>query len=331
MFRTIDSSYIPTFYTPVSLPPQGFAAPSTEFEPNIWDQFGAGASPSGFVPSLMGPAQNFGALSYHQLNSGVPGLLQNAQGLDMMQPAVLMQLEQLKQMLMELLIMYLMLGGPQQQRGRDLGKMKSAPSGQMRRASWSPSNTSGGQTTGSGSTSSTSSPGTTASTSSAPTSSTATGANVSGSTGATGNRALDWSAAQMNPATANGVNSNNGRSLQDDPTAWDNWCLAFVSTAHGRAVPELAAGSAIRSFEKFQAAGKISQNRNNIPPGAPVFFQATQANGGYGHVAINTGRTTPSGDPIIRTTGWPGRSGVWEVPLSQLEQMSGGFIGWGQV
>ncbi len=325
MFRTIDPSSIPTFFAPVSLlAPQGFAAPSAAPDFNLWDQFGAG--PSGFVPSLMGPAQSFGALSYDQLNTGVPGLFQSARGLDMMQPALLMQLEQLKQMLMELLVMYLMLGGPQQPRGRDLGEMSGASHGQKQRTSWSPSSASSGSASHN---TNPSAPSSSNATSTAP--SAATGSNVSGSSGATGNRALDWSAAQMNPATATGVNSNNGRSLQSDPAAWDNWCLAFVSTAHGRAVPELAAGSAIRSFEKFQAAGKISQGRNNIPPGAPVFFQASSANGGFGHVAINTGRTTASGDPIIRTTGWPGRSGVWEVPLSQLEQMSGGYIGWGQV
>lgn len=144
-------------------------------------------------------------------------------------------------------------------------------------------------------------------------------------------RALDMSAAQMNPATATAVNRNTGQSAQRNRAAWDNWCLAFVATAYGRSVPELAAGSAIASARKFQSAGKLVARRDAIPAGAPVFFAATRSNGNFGHVAIFTGKKTASGDPIIRTSGWPGRSGIWEAPLSQLEKMTGQFIGYGAV
>ena len=107
-------------------------------------------------------------------------------------------------------------------------------------------------------------------------------------------QALDWSRAQMDPATATGVNSNNGLTAQQDPKAWNNWCLAFVSTAYGRKVPELRAGSAIQSYRNFEAAGKIVNSRD-IPAGAPVFFNTT-ANNQYGHIAIATGRTDANGD-----------------------------------
>lgn len=143
--------------------------------------------------------------------------------------------------------------------------------------------------------------------------------------------ALDWSRAQMDPATATGVNSNNGLSVSQDPKAWNNWCLAFVSTAYGRQVPELRAGSAIQSYENFRQAGKIDPSRTHMPAGAPVFFDATSRNGGYGHIAIFTGRYTDAGDPIIRTSGWRGRDGITEMPLSQLEAATGPFLGWGQV
>ncbi len=143
--------------------------------------------------------------------------------------------------------------------------------------------------------------------------------------------ALDWSRAQMDPATATGVNSNNGLSASQDPKAWNNWCLAFVSTAYGRQVPELRAGAAIQSYENFRQAGKIDPSRANMPAGVPVFFDATSRNGGYGHIAIFTGRYTDAGDPIIRTSGWRGRDGITEMPLSQLEAATGPFLGWGQV
>ncbi len=143
-------------------------------------------------------------------------------------------------------------------------------------------------------------------------------------------RALYWSQQQMNPVTGTGVNSNNGLSVSTDPKAWNNWCLAFVSTAYGRQVPELRAASAIESYRKFEAAGKIHTD-SPIPAGAPVFFAATSANGGAGHIAIATGRTTPDGDPIIRTSGWRGHDGITEMPLSELERITGRYLGWGDV
>lgn len=114
--------------------------------------------------------------------------------------------------------------------------------------------------------------------------------------------------------------------------AWNSWCLAFVSTAYGRQVPELQAPDAITSSRKFEAAGKLHESTANIPAGAPVFFAATPSNGQFGHIALATGRTDPAtGEPLIRSTGWNGKPGIFEAPLSYFTRTTGPWIGWGDV
>lgn len=144
-------------------------------------------------------------------------------------------------------------------------------------------------------------------------------------------QALAWSADQMPGGSGTGVNSNNRLSVARDPRAWNSWCLAFVATAYGRAVPELASADAKGSMAKFDAAGKLVRDRTNMPPGAPVFFEAGPRNGGFGHIAIFTGRYDDNGEPLIRTSGWNGYDGIHEVPLSWLEAQTGAFVGWGQI
>jgi hypothetical protein len=139
----------------------------------------------------------------------------------------------------------------------------------------------------------------------------------SGAPNAAAQQALNFSAAQMNPATANAQNPNNGQSEAQSPQAWDDWCLAFVSAAYGYQVPELRAATATDAYKNLAAEGKI-QTQGNPPAGAPVFFDSQP----WGHVAIATGKTAPDGEPIIRSTGWPGHSGIFEVTLSQLAQMT---------
>lgn len=142
-------------------------------------------------------------------------------------------------------------------------------------------------------------------------------------------RALDWSAQQMNPATANAANPNNGLTQGQDPNAWTNWCLAFVAGAYGYEVPELRAATAFDSFQNFAQQGRITQDRNP-PTGAPVFFDKTQGTP-WGHVGIATGQTTADGDPIIRTTGSPDNPGIKDVPLSQLEKQTATYLGWAKI
>jgi len=152
-----------------------------------------------------------------------------------------------------------------------------------------------------------------------------------GAPSAAAEQALAWSADQMPGGSGTGVNRNNGLSVAQDPKAWNSWCLAFVATAYGRAVPELASEDAKGSMAKFDAAGKLVRDRTNMEPGAPVFFEAGPKNGGYGHIAIFTGRYDENGEPIIRTSGWRGYDGIHEVPLSWLEAQTGAFVGWGDI
>lgn len=140
--------------------------------------------------------------------------------------------------------------------------------------------------------------------------------------------ALAWAYAQMNRDTATGVNSNNGKSYQKDPTAWNDWCLAFVSTAYGRDSKLLAAPRAIDAYENFKNAGRIV-TEGNPPAGAPVFFGATKSNGGNGHIVVATGRTTPDGDPIFISSGWPGRNGIFEITKSELAALGDPYLGYG--
>ncbi|HVE86768.1 MAG TPA: peptidoglycan-binding domain-containing protein [Myxococcales bacterium] len=152
--------------------------------------------------------------------------------------------------------------------------------------------------------------------------------------------ALAWSADQMidDGGSGTGINTN-VKNAQGEPLStkdagegmWNSWCLAFVASAYGRNVPELEAADAAHSMQKFAAQDRLVNDRTNIPPGAPVFFQPTSHNSGYGHIAIFTGKYDENGDPLIRTTGWRGFDGISEIPLSKLEAKTGAFAGWGVV
>jgi peptidoglycan hydrolase-like protein with peptidoglycan-binding domain len=161
--------------------------------------------------------------------------------------------------------------------------------------------------------------------------------------------ALELSEAQMYPTNPDGpflANPNqDGLTVADSVAAWNNWCLAFVSRAFGQSVPLITTGgSAIGAFNQLDAAGQIvpppaagQPFPQDIPPGSPMFFAASAANGQAGHVAIFTGRYTADGVPIVRTTGWgaPGdefyRPGIFEVPLTQLASGSGAYLGYGDL
>lgn len=141
--------------------------------------------------------------------------------------------------------------------------------------------------------------------------------------------ALDWSAQQMNPATATAVNPITGQSVAQNSDAWTNYCLKFVAAAYGNQIPELNQNTAFDSYKQFAAQGRIQQNREP-PAGAPVFFDQTQ-NTPFGHVGIATGKRDANGEPLIRTTGVAGSTGIQEVPLSVLEKYSARYVGWAQI
>ncbi|MDP7421045.1 MAG: SH3 domain-containing protein [bacterium] len=136
--------------------------------------------------------------------------------------------------------------------------------------------------------------------------------------------AIDWAYRQMNPATGTAINPSNGKSTAQDPKAWSGWCLGFVSSAYGRAVPNLGAPSAYESYKRFKNSGKIRTGMP-IPAGAPLFWAPKGSP--WGHVAIYSGRTTASGDPLIINPG----STVKEIPLSQLNKYCGQYLGYGVI
>jgi peptidoglycan hydrolase-like protein with peptidoglycan-binding domain len=142
--------------------------------------------------------------------------------------------------------------------------------------------------------------------------------------------ALTWSKDQMPGGTLQGQNHMRGNANSvGNPALWDSWCLGFVNNAYGQKVPELQKPAAIDSYHAFNNQGRIDTSRTSIPAGAPVFFKANGSNGGYGHIAIATGKTTSTGEPIIRSTGWAGHSGIFEAPLSELEAVCGaGYLGY---
>lgn len=131
--------------------------------------------------------------------------------------------------------------------------------------------------------------------------------------------ALTWARDQIN-GRKNGYNPNNGKTSKD-PKAWTGWCLAFVNSAYGRKKPLLMAYSAIQSYYKCKAAGKIKTSRNP-PPGAAMFTSTVPGNP-YGHVFIATGKMAGPNDPIIITnTGY----GIKEMPMSRMG--GGAYLGW---
>ncbi len=138
--------------------------------------------------------------------------------------------------------------------------------------------------------------------------------------------ALAWAKDQLN-GTGEGLNTNNGMKTKDDVTAWNNWCLAFVSTAYGRKVNELMEMSAITSYENFKKSGKI--NTNKKPPAGAIMYTGPVPGNPHGHIFLATGKYNKKNEPIIITTGGPNLDGIHEMPLSQLLKWSGGaYLGW---
>lgn len=139
--------------------------------------------------------------------------------------------------------------------------------------------------------------------------------------------ALTWAKDQMEGGTGLGVNANTGMKVKDDIQAWNNWCLAFVSTAYGRKINELMEMSAYTTFENFNRARKIKTDKK--PPAGAIMYTGPVAGNPHGHIFLATGRTDSNHDPIVITTGGPGLDGVTEMPLSKLLQWTGAaYLGW---
>lgn len=133
--------------------------------------------------------------------------------------------------------------------------------------------------------------------------------------------ALTWAADQKASGQRRGYNSNTGQTSRN-PKCWSGWCLAFISTAWGRKIPEMRAPSAVQSYYNFRRAGKIKTNRN--PPAGAVMFTDKTSTNPYGHIFMATGKKSSSGEPIvISNTG----SGIKEFTLSQMIGRNR-YLGW---
>jgi hypothetical protein len=139
--------------------------------------------------------------------------------------------------------------------------------------------------------------------------------------------ALTWAKDQMTNGTGEGINTNNGLKVKDDIAAWNNWCLAFVSTAWGRKINELMEMSAITTYENFKKAGKIKTDKK--PPAGAIMYTGPTGGNPHGHIFLATGKYNSDNDPIVITTGGPGLDGVTEMPLSQLVSWcNASYLGW---
>jgi len=139
--------------------------------------------------------------------------------------------------------------------------------------------------------------------------------------------AVQWGRDQLNAFTATDTNSNTGKSILMDPAAWDYWSQAFASAAYGRAVPELEAPSPIQSYRELMKAGAIISAGPLPPVGAVVFFD-TNETFPRGHVALSAGKPASSAETVIISSGWEGKSGVFELPLHELQQQCGQYLGY---
>ena len=139
--------------------------------------------------------------------------------------------------------------------------------------------------------------------------------------------AITWAQDQLNGGSGKGVNRNNGKSVCDDPKAWNDWCLAFVATAYNRVVPELAHESAIASYNAMKSAGKIKTDKR--PPAGAIMYTDTTSSNPYGHIFIATGKTNENGEPLVITSGSSASfDGIREMTLNQMIDICGNYLGY---
>ncbi|OGK13174.1 MAG: hypothetical protein A2W80_11720 [Candidatus Riflebacteria bacterium GWC2_50_8] len=140
--------------------------------------------------------------------------------------------------------------------------------------------------------------------------------------------AVTWAQDQMNGGSGKGLNVNNGKKVCDDPTAWNDWCLAFVNTAYNKAIGELQTESAIESYNAMKRAGKIVTGGR--PPAGAIMYTDASSSNPYGHIFIATGRTNESGEPLVVTTGSASSfDGVREMTLAEMINWSSGrYLGY---
>ena len=140
--------------------------------------------------------------------------------------------------------------------------------------------------------------------------------------------AVTWAQDQLNGGSGKGLNVNNGKKICDDPTAWNDWCLAFVNAAYNRSKEELLAESAIEAYNAMKRGGKILPTGR--PPAGAIMFTDASSSYPYGHIFIATGRTNENGEPLVISTGSAASfDGVREMTLAEMINLSSGrYLGY---
>jgi hypothetical protein len=149
------------------------------------------------------------------------------------------------------------------------------------------------------------------------------GDTLAGGYGSSGT-ACDFGASYTNPHTcrealASASNIASTQACSAPPSlgsTWRRWCLAFVAIAYGRSAAGY--GTAMEMYHAMQAKGLVSTSKDNIPPGALVFFTASSS---AGHVALYAGGGAAWSNDYLR-------SGCIDLtPMSTLGA-GGRYLGW---
>ncbi len=140
--------------------------------------------------------------------------------------------------------------------------------------------------------------------------------------------AVAWGLDQLSGGRQRGLNSNNGK-RSSNVTAWDHYCLAFVATAYGRKIPDLAASTAYNAYRNCKRSGRPF-SKDKDPPAGAVYFTGPTSGNSAGHTFLATGERDRNGEPLVLTnTGYGGLAGIQKIPLSRMLSMVGGeFFGW---
>ncbi|MBI4348614.1 MAG: hypothetical protein HY553_17380 [Elusimicrobia bacterium] len=108
---------------------------------------------------------------------------------------------------------------------------------------------------------------------------------------------------------------------------WTGWCLGFVNATlravRGKGDPQMSQPAAKNAYYAMAAAGRISKDMREVPPGAALLWSNCSP---WGHAAIATGETSADGTPIMITTS---HKGIREMSVKQFG--CGMPTGWGKI
>jgi cell wall-associated NlpC family hydrolase len=111
---------------------------------------------------------------------------------------------------------------------------------------------------------------------------------------------------------------------QEGSTAWDNYCLKFVSDAYSQAGVDLSAqaGATDSAIDYWNTYTGTKNSPSESPPaGALVFWGATDSNP-YGHVAIS------EGNGMAVSSYERSYTGVHELTIANRDSQGYAQVGW---